>query len=176
MVQLFDAAGRHLEDLVGFKSPSAALALAGGAILVAEAATGRLIHVRGAHRSVLADGMDRPAALARLTPDAVVVAEAGGRLTRIATGDGSRRELRCVSGSVRSIAVTTDGRLIALDVEHRRMVCIDLADGSELTIASNLPVGHLKNPYPRSGGIAAALDGSIYVAADRDNSILRFSQ
>lgn len=175
VVQLFDMAGNHLDDLTGFERPSAAIMIEDGTILVAEAEAGRLVHVRDGVRRVLTDGLDQSVALARLTPDAIAIAEAGGGIYQVDMADGSRHELCRVSGAVRSIAVAADGRLVVLETVRRRVVTVDLRDGIQSTIADGLPIGHLLEPHPRSGGIAVASDGTIYVAADRNNSILRLT-
>jgi sugar lactone lactonase YvrE len=176
VVQQFDGAGRHLGDLTGFDMPSAAIALEDGGIVVAEATAGRIVHVHDAGRRTLVDGLDRPVALARLSGDDVVVAETDGRLFSLNTTDGSCRELATVSGKIRAVAVAEDGGLIVLDVEHHRVVIVDPLSGNQTTVAEDLPVGHLLTPFPRSGGIVAAPGGTIYLAADLDNSILRLSR
>jgi len=90
---------------------SSAIALQDGAIVVAEALAGRIVHVLGAGRRTLVDGLDRPVALARLSADTVVVAETSGRLSSMNTVDGSCRELGTVSGQVRAVAVARTGGL-----------------------------------------------------------------
>ena len=59
----------------------------------------------------------------------------------------------------------------------RRLVEIDPADGSRRTVAENLPIGlapgpGLPPPYVVTG-VAVGRDGTIYMAADRNNSIYR---
>ena len=66
-----------------------------------------------------------------------------------------------------------DGKALVLDATDGRLLSVDLGDGHATLIASGLPVGYLRFPYPRSGGVAVGADGGIYVAADVENALYR---
>jgi len=59
----------------------------------------------------------------------------------------------------------------------RRLVEIDPVNGTRRTVAENLPIGlapgpGLPPPYVVTG-VAVGRDGTIYMAADRNNAIYR---
>jgi hypothetical protein len=73
-----------------------------------------------------------------------------------------------------------------VDAGEKAVIAFDLASGSRTTIASGLPIGPppgvepkpLKGMPPFSGpqgpfaGIAAGADGTLYVSADGEGSVL----
>jgi hypothetical protein len=68
----------------------------------------------------------------------------------------------------RSLAVAETGT--------RRLLLIDPADGSTAVIATDLPLGipgTEEQPPGFPTGVALGTDGTIYLSADRDGSILR---
>jgi len=79
-----------------------------------------------------------------------------------------------------------DGVLYIVDAGAKELIAFDLNTGTRRTIAAGLPVGPppgvvakpLKGMPPFSGpqgpfaGITAAADGTLYVSADGDGSIL----
>jgi DNA-binding beta-propeller fold protein YncE len=79
-----------------------------------------------------------------------------------------------------------DGQLYIVDAGAKEVIAFDLNSKARNTIASGLPVGAppgvepkpLKGMPPFSGpqgpfaGIAAGPDGSLYVSADADGSVL----
>jgi hypothetical protein len=78
------------------------------------------------------------------------------------------------------------GRLFIVDADAKQVVAFDLKGGVVSTVASGLPVGPpagvepkpLRGMPPFSGpqgpfaGIAAGPDGTLYVSADGDGSVL----
>ena len=79
-----------------------------------------------------------------------------------------------------------DGRLYIVDSGLKAVVEVDLRSGARQTIASDLPVGAPPGVVPKpllgmppfSGpqgpfaGIAAGPDGTLYISADADGSVL----
>ena len=79
-----------------------------------------------------------------------------------------------------------DGLLYVVDAGAKELVAFDLGSGARRTIAADLPVGPppgvipkpLRGMPPFSGpqgpfaGIAAGPDGTLYVSADADGSVL----
>lgn len=156
----------------------------GRIVFFAELGTGRVLSVNAGDVEVLASGLHDPVGMA-VTPDgAVLVAESGaGRVVRlIASGvetvvDG----LQCPQG-----ILVADGQLYIVDAGAKSVVGYDLANGTRRTIASGLPVGPppgvvpkpLKGMPPFSGpqgpfaGITIGRDGTLFVSADGDGSVL----
>ncbi len=161
------------------------LALAGdGTVVCAEQGTGRLLAVRGGEVEVLATGLTQPVGVA-LDPDGTpLVAESGaGRIVRAAGGrtDTVVDQLSCPQG-----ILVRGNQLYIVDATAKELLAVDLATGQRQRIATGLPVGSppgvqpkpLKGMPPFSGpqgpfaGITAGPDGTLYLSADGDGSVL----
>ena len=177
VLQLYDRDGRHVRDLGGFDRPSAAIECEDGSLIVAEPGAGRLVRVKGDDRATLAGGLDSPSALVDAGHGAVYVAESGaGRLLRVSMSDGAVHVVADGFGAMCAIAVGPGGTVAVLDARDGRLSMVEVASGAATQVARGLPVGYLNAPYPRSGGVAVGTDGSLYVAADRENAIYRISR
>ncbi|WP_068182830.1 SMP-30/gluconolactonase/LRE family protein [Mycobacterium sp. UM_CSW] len=160
------------------------VALGPGGPVVAELGTGRVLSVRSAGVDALATGLREPVGVAMGGDGACLVAEAGvGRVIRLngsaidtVVADLQRPQGICVHDDV----------LYIVDAAANELVAFDMNTKDRRTIASGLPVGPpagvvpkpLKGMPPFSGpqgpfaGIAAAADGTLYVSADGDGSVL----
>jgi sugar lactone lactonase YvrE len=161
------------------------VAMTPGAVVAAEFGAGRVVSV-DSHGGVdvLASGLDDPVGVTVGPGGAVLVAECGaGRVVRL-TESGTET---VVDGLQRPQGILfTDGRLVVVDAGEKAVIAFDVASGSRTTIASGLPVGpppgvepkRLKGMPPFSGpqgpfaGIAAGADGTLYVSADGEGSVL----
>ncbi|OMC57753.1 gluconolaconase [Mycobacterium sp. IS-836] len=153
-----------------------------GTVVAAELGAGRVVSIRAGRVEVLASGLSEPAGVA-IAPDGVcLVCEAGaGRVVKLdGTGtlvDGLRRP--------QGILVR-DGQVYVVDAGAKELISFDPATGTRRTIASGLPVGAPPGVSPKpllglppfSGpqgpfaGIAAGPDGTLYVSADAEGSVL----
>ena len=155
----------------------------GDSIVFAELGTGRVHALRSGNVELLASGLQDPVGVA-FGPDAVpLVAESGaGRVVRLA---GSTETV--VEGLQRPQGIhVSDGQLYIVDAGAKEVIAVDLTSGERSTLASGLPVGPppgvepkpLKGMPPFSGpqgpfaGITSGPDGSLYVSADGDGSVL----
>ena len=154
----------------------------GEEIVFAEFGTGRVHSLRSGRTEVLASGLREPVGVA-FGPDGPLVAESGaGRVVRLTGGtetvaDGLQRP--------QGLAVA-DGVLYVVDAGAKEVVAVDLSTGSRATVASGLPVGPppgvepkpLRGMPPFSGpqgpfaGITVGPDGTLYVSADGEGSVL----
>jgi sugar lactone lactonase YvrE len=155
----------------------------GGVIVFAELGTGSVHALRSGTVETLASGLANPVGIA-FDGDSVLVAESGaGRVVKV-TGTGTDvvvDGLRNPQG-----IVVRDGQLYIVDAGSKEVVSFDLNTKTRTTVASGLPVGPppgvepkpLKGMPPFSGpqgpfaGIAAGADGSLYVSADGDGSVV----
>ncbi|MGI8334214.1 Vgb family protein [Actinomadura scrupuli] len=155
-----------------------------GSVLAAELGTGRVISVRDGEVATLASGLDQPTGVA-IGPDGpCLVSESGaGRVVSV-TGSGVDT---VVDGLEKPQGILVrGGRLLIVDAGAKSLVEVDLGSKARTTIARDLPVGAplgvdpkpLKGLLPFSGpqglfaGIAAAPDGTLYVSADAEGSVL----
>lgn len=155
----------------------------GDSIVFAELGTGSVHALRAGNVELLASGLQDPVGVA-FGPDGVpLVAESGaGRVVRVT---GSTETVVDELQRPQGIHVS-DGQLYIVDAGAKEVISVDLASGERRTIASGLPVGPppgvvpkpLKGMPPFSGpqgpfaGITSGPDGSLYVSADGDGSVL----
>jgi sugar lactone lactonase YvrE len=155
----------------------------GDTIVFAELGTGRVHSLRSGNVEVLASGLQDPVGVAFDPNGNPLVSESGaGRVVRLA---GSTETV--VDGLRRPQGIlVTDGTLYIVDAGAKEVIAVDLNTGDRRTIASGLPVGPppgvepkpLKGMPPFSGpqgpfaGITIGPDGTLYVSADGDGSVL----
>jgi sugar lactone lactonase YvrE len=154
----------------------------GGTVVFAELGTGRVHALRSGHVETLASGLQDPVGVA-FDPDGNPLVAESGRVVRLS---GSTTET-LVDGLQRPQGITvSDGQLYIVDADAKEVIAFDLNGKERRTIASGLPVGPppgvhpkpLKGMPPFSGpqgpfaGIAAGPDGTLYVSADGDGSVL----
>jgi sugar lactone lactonase YvrE len=164
------------------------VAVDGDAVVAAELGTGRVLSVRAGAVEVLGSGLLDPVGVAIAPDGGVLVAESGaGRVVKLSgsTVDVVADGLGCPHG----IAVA-DSRLFIVDAGSKEVVMMDLNTKARSVIAADLPIGAppgvepkpLKGLPPFSGpqgpfaGIAVAPDGTLYVSADGDGSVLALRQ
>jgi len=183
------ASGEH-EVLAGGTQPLDQLygvAIApGGAVVAAEFGTGRVLSVQGGEGTAIASGLDRPTGVAFTADGTCLVAESGAGRVVAVTGSG----VDTVADGLETPqgVLVLDGRLLIVDSGAKTLVEIDLGSKARTVIARDLPVGAppggdltpLKGIPPFTGpqglfaGIAAGPDGTVYVSADAEGSVLAF--
>ncbi|MBP1817219.1 SMP-30/gluconolactonase/LRE family protein [Mycobacterium sp. OAE908] len=156
----------------------------GDAVVFAELGTGRVHCVRSGSVETLASGLQDPVGVAFAPDGAPLVAESGaGRVVRLSGSSAQAMVdgLECPQG-----IVVVGGVLYIVDAGAKAVVAFDFDSRERRTIASGLPIGPppgvtpkpLKGMPPFSGpqgpfaGIAAGPDGTLYVSADGDGSVL----
>jgi sugar lactone lactonase YvrE len=158
------------------------VALAGTEIVAVEQGTGRLLSIGTEGVETIAKGLDEPVGVAVTRDGTVLVAETG-RVVKVTTSGTET----IVDGLQRPQGIlATDGTLFIVDAGAQAVLAFDLASGARTTIAAGLPVGPppgvqpkpLKGMAPFSGpqgpfaGIASGPDGTLYVSADGEGSVL----
>ncbi|HMC71628.1 MAG TPA: gluconolaconase, partial [Mycobacteriales bacterium] len=154
------------------------------AIVVAELGTGRVLSLVSGGVEVLAGGLREPVGVAIDADGACLVAEAGaGRVVEV---NGSRIDTAVADLQRPQGICVHDGVLYIVDAGAKEVIAFDTSTKVRQTLASGLPVGPppgvvpkpLKGMPPFSGpqgpfaGIAAGADGTLYVSADGDGSVL----
>ncbi len=155
----------------------------GGAVIFVEKGRGRVHAIQSGNVETLADGLDQPSGVA-VQGDLCLVAEEGaGRVVRLRNGaaetvlDG----LKAPQG-----IVLRGDDLFVLDVGYKELIQYNLASRIRHTLASHLPVGAppgvvpkylgaigaMSGPMGPFAGIAAAPDGTLFVSADAEGSVL----
>ncbi|VEG43647.1 gluconolactonase [Mycolicibacterium flavescens] len=158
----------------------------GGETLFVEQGTGRVLSTKSGGVEVLASELDTPVGVTLAPDGSPLVAESGtGRVLKI-TGSKAEPvadEMQCPHG------IHVEGRhLYIVDAEAKTLVVVDLENGAKYSIASNLPVGAPPGVVPKPllamppftgpqgpfAGITAAHDGTLFVSADAEGSVLAF--
>jgi sugar lactone lactonase YvrE len=161
---------RKLKELYGIAP------LGDGAVAVAEAGTGKLLRVDGAGQTTtLAEGLAKPCEVVAAGDGAVFVSELGnGRVAKVEK-NGSVSSVIEGLDKPKGLALRQD-TLLVLDRGLKELYGINLANGQKQTLASSLPVGDppgcSRGPMDFSGGLAVGSDGTIYIAADGEGSVL----
>ncbi|GGB92004.1 gluconolaconase [Novosphingobium endophyticum] len=156
----------------------------GGAVVVAERPTGRVLAVEDGKVTELARGLDQPMGVAVSGDGTVFVAESGaGRVVKLT---GGRKET-VLDGLVRPEGIAiAGGALYVADPGAGEVVVSDLSGGAREVAASGLPiggpggsrpvqlggVGDMCGPMNTFVGIAVAPDGTVYLSADAEGSVL----
>jgi sugar lactone lactonase YvrE len=155
-----------------------------GAIVVAELGAGRVLSIQSGKVEVLATGLRDPLGVAIGPEGACLVSEAGaGRVVEL-TGSGVETVLDGLQRP-QGIAVR-EGQLYVVDAGAKALIAYDLEGRTRRTIATDLPVGAppgvipkpLRGVPPFSGpqgpfaGIAVGADGTLYLSADAEGSVL----
>lgn len=158
------------------------VALTPGGIVVVEQGTGRVLRIGDGSPEVLASGLDTPVGVT-VAPDGTVLVSEAGRVVRL-TGSGTETVVDGLSRPQGLLA--TDEALYIVDAGIGAVLAVDTATGTRTTLASGLPIGPppgvepkpLKGMPPFSGpqgpfaGIAHGPDGTLYISADGDGSVL----
>lgn len=155
-----------------------------GAIVIAELPTGRVLSLEGGNTSELASGLSEPMGVAVGGDGTVYVAESGaGRVVKLSGG----KALTVVDGLRLPEGIAVSGnKLYVVDTGTKDVIEHDLTTGARRTIASNLPVGvpagvvvkplgsvgDLCGPMNTLSGIAVGADGTLYVSANAEGSVL----
>ncbi len=156
----------------------------GGAIVVAERGAGRVLSVQPGEVQTMAAGMREPLGVAIGPDGACLVSETGaGRVVKL-TGAGVDTVL---DGLQRPQGLLVrEGQLYVVDAGAKALIAFDMERKARRIIAANLPVGAppgvtpkpLRGLPPFSGpqgpfaGIAAGPDGTFYLSADAEGSVL----
>jgi sugar lactone lactonase YvrE len=153
-----------------------------GTVVAAELGAGRVLSIRPGRIDVLATGLDDPVGVAIAPDGACLVCEAGAGRVVILDGTGT-----LLDGLQRPQGILVhDGRIYVVDAGAGELVAFDPNARTRHTIASGLPVGAppgvipkpLRGMPPFSGpqgpfaGITAGPDGTLYLSADADGSVL----
>ncbi|WP_419150716.1 SMP-30/gluconolactonase/LRE family protein [Nocardia vinacea] len=156
----------------------------GGAVVTAELGQGRVLSIRSGTVEVLATGLNEPLGVTFGPDGTCLVSESGaGRIISI-TGTGTDT---VVDGLEKPQGILVrDGELFVVDAGAKTLISVDLTTNARRIIARDLPVGAPAGVTPKplhglppfSGpqgpfaGIAAGPDGTLYLSADAEGSVM----
>lgn len=151
------------------------LALAGnGDVVVADAATGRLVRWSGDRVVTLAEGLAEPVALVLENETVALVTEfARGAVARVDLARGARTEVASGFDRPTGLARMADGRIAVVEPERGTVTALAANGESRAVLADGLPLSIAKLHLPANtpAGIAVDRAGAVIVACGGDNSI-----
>jgi streptogramin lyase len=105
------------------------------------------------------------------------VTSSDGTITRVELSTGAKKVVASKLSGPEGIDIAPDGRLVVAEVGAKRVVSVDPSTGAVTPIADELAIG-LPSPEGQAPaflttGVAVAGDGTIYVAADLTNAVLK---
>ncbi len=156
----------------------------GGAVIFAELGAGRVHAVSSGKVEALASGLRQPMGVAITADGTCFITESGaGRVVKLTRGgvDTVLDDLQSPQG-----ILVRDNLLYVVDVSAKELIEYDLERKIRRTIAANLPVGapagvvpkfldkigDMSGPMGPFAGITGGPDGTLYLSADADGSIL----
>jgi sugar lactone lactonase YvrE len=174
----YDVVAEGLDELYG-------VAVArDGAAVVAEYGAGRVVSAKAGNVTVLATGLRGPKDVALTSDGACLVSETqAGRVVKIT---GNRTEI-VVDGLQEPHGVAVKGETVYIaDAKAQQVVAYDMQSRMRRVVAANLPIGAPPGVVPKRlrgvrwfcgpmgpfAGLDIAADGTIYLSADADGSLL----
>jgi sugar lactone lactonase YvrE len=155
-----------------------------GAAIFTDKGTGRVLSVAAGNVEVLATGLNQPMGIAIGPDGACLVSEAGaGRVVKLSGGRGNT----VLDGLQQPQGILVrNGLLYVVDALAKELVEYNMKSRARRTIASNLPVGAPPGVTPKFlnaigvlcgsigpfAAIAGGSDGTLYVSADAEGSVL----
>lgn len=169
------------DQLYGVALTSASVA--SGAVIFAEKGRGCVHSVASGKVETLASNLDQPSGVACHDGACLIAEEDAGRVVKTVRGGVET----VLDGLDKPQGLLVSGEyLYVVDVGSRELIQFNLASGSRQTIASRLPVGAppgvvpktlgaigvLSGPMGPFAGIAQGVNGSLYLSADAEGSVL----
>lgn len=180
-VQLFDMTGKSLGLHHGFTTPTEALPLEDGAVLVTEYARGAIVRVGPDNwddRIDLVEGLNGPAMMLQGPDSTIYVSETGaGRIIRLTDSGGVETVIDGLENP-EGFDLLEDGRIVVAEAKASRITIADPATGDRQVIAEALPFGIIPMEGPEvfmPTGIAVAPDGSIYFSSEYLAQVFKLS-
>ena len=159
----------------------------GGAAIVAEQGTGRVLSIEGGEVEEIGSGLKLPSGVAVSSDGTRFVAESGGgRVVKLSAGKAQT----VLDGLKQPQGILVRGSVLyVVDAGAKALIQYELTTGKRSTIASDLPVGappgvapkflkaigDLSGPMGPFAGITAGPDGALYFSADAEGSVMRIS-
>jgi sugar lactone lactonase YvrE len=168
----------------GFNQLYGVAVSAGGAAIIVEQGTGRVLSVQSGNVETLTTGLKLPCGVAVAADGSCFVTEsAGGRVVKLS---GGRSETALDGLQQPQGILVRNGILLIVDAGSKELIEYDPKRRTRRTIAAGLPVGAppgvvpkflgpigtMSGPMGPFAGIAAAADGTIYVSGDAEGSVL----
>lgn len=180
-VRAIDTEGRLAFNVSGLREPAGVRMLPGGAVLVAEHGSGRILRLgpTAEHRQrAVTEALDGPFGLVILDATTGIVTEReGGRVTEFRLDRADKRVISEGLARPEGITLMADGRLAVVETGLSRVIALDRTSGGIEVMTGELPVNSAadgQDPYAVAD-IAAAADGVLYLSSPRQRSVWKLT-
>lgn len=180
-VRAIDTQGRVTFNVSGLHQPAGVRLLPGGAVLVAEHDSGRILRLGPTpeyRQRVLLENLDGPFGLVILNAATGFVTEReGGRVREFRLDNAVTRTIGEGFAQPEGITLMADGRLAVVETGRSRVIAVDPQTGAIEVLAAELPL----HPGPDAADpfavadIAAAPDGVLYLSSARQRSVVKLA-
>lgn len=110
----------------GLKAPHDTIELGDGSLIVAEQATGSLVHIAGKTQKVIAKDLGGPTGLAKAGNEDLYVSEVyAGRISKINIHTGNKTEIVSGLQAPEGISVGPDGNIVVAEVGKQRLISVN---------------------------------------------------
>lgn len=155
----------------------------GGAVVVAEKGTGRVLSIHAGNVEVLANDLNQPSGVAFCADSCLIAEEGAGRVVKTVRGGVET----VLDGLQKPQGILVRGEMLfVIDVGAKELVQYNLTSGTRRILASQLPVGAppgvvpkylgaigvLSGPMGPFADITEGADGELYISADAEGSVL----
>lgn len=172
-VQVLDAAsGKSLGLHHSFTTPTDALPLEDGGILVTEYAKGAIVRVNPDNwddRVSIVEGLEGPAMLVQGPDNAIYVSEtSGGRISRLTDSGGVETVVDDLANP-EGFTFLASGAIAVAEAAKAQITIIDPVSGSKSVVASGLPFGAIPAEGPEvfmPTGLATDASGTLYFSSE----------
>jgi len=184
LVYIIDRQTQKVVKTAKFKAPYNPIFLADGSVIVVDYKAGTLTRLapgKNRDKSVVASDLDGPVGVVSAGDQQLYVGEYNsGKIWRINLNDDARQLIAEGLEKPEGLAMTRDGRLLVAETGTQRLLRIDPGTGAIDTIADGLAIGlaggdDMPRPYIPTG-IAVDDEDNIYVTADIDNALYKFTR
>jgi DNA-binding beta-propeller fold protein YncE len=182
VVVIDKASGRVLHTIRNLKDPMGVALSKLGEIYVSEYASGNIVKLTPGgtpeQASIVVD-LDGPVGLAIDSAGRLIASEnRAGQITRVDLTTGAKETVARNLVQPEGFALLPHGDIVVAEVGAKRLTVIGKT-GAASVVASDLPLGTYISRAPAPvflpTGVAVDTTGTIYVTADADNSVLKFT-
>lgn len=183
LVYVIDRQTDKIVKTAKFDAPYNPVFLPDGSLLVADYYAGtvtKLAPGKSREKAVISTGLKGPVAQAVAGNDLYISEYDAGRISRIDLQSGDTEIVVANLDRPEGLALTSDGKLLIAETGMQRLLRVEPGSDAVETLADNLAIGleggdDLPTPFLLTG-IAVDADDNIYLGADIDNALYKFSK
>lgn len=176
-VRAIDPEGAIRFNVSGLLAPRGIRLLPSGAVLVAEAGAGQILHLGPGPDSrprLVAEGLGAPFGVVVADATQIYVSDSeGGRILRVRLDRSEQQLVLDGLQQPQGLTLMNDGRLAVIETGRQRLLAVDVYSGVTEVLAVDLPMGEDGADDPHAvADVTAAPDGRLFFSTGKDRNIL----